>query len=39
MYSQQTKKNLHKIKNVFFLISLMWCYNAYFVTNYVIIMS
>ena len=30
------KTNLHKIKNVVFLISHMWCYDAYFVTNYVI---
>ena len=27
------KTNLHKIKNVVFLISHMWCYDAYFVTN------
>ena len=33
------KRNLHKIKNVVFLISHMWCYDAYFVTNYVIMTS
>ena len=27
------KINLHKIKNAVFLISHMWCYDAYFVTN------
>ena len=30
------KTNLHKIKNVVFLISHMWCYVVYFVTNYVL---
>ena len=32
------KTNLHKIKHVVFLISHM-CYDAYFVTNYVIMTS
>ena len=33
------KGNLHKIKNVVFLISHMWCYDPYFFTNYVIMTS
>ena len=33
------KRNLHKIKVVVFWISHMWCYDAYFVTNYVIMTS
>ena len=27
------EKKLHKIKIVVFLISHIWCYDAYFVTN------
>ena len=33
------KTNLHKIKIVVFLISHMWCYDVYFVMNYVIMTS
>ena len=33
------KTKLHKIKIVVFFIRHMWCYVAYFVTNYVIMTS
>ena len=33
------KTNLHKIKIVDFLTLHMWCYDAYFVTNYITITS
>ena len=33
------KTNLHKIKIVVFLIAHMWCFDAYFVTNYIIMTS
>ena len=33
------KKKLHKIKIVVFLTWHMWCYDAYFITKYVITTS
>ena len=33
------KTNLHKVKIVVFLISHIWCYEVYFVMNYVIMTS